>query len=130
MQTALRRVIFLAFLLFAGAFYPKSALTDQAVTVNAGVASHVLPYALMSETVYSDNWIPIDTPGWTRIGNWQQIFTEGDRANLISRGAASGFYGAVFANTSGTISSNFPGTITIAYRGTTTDAGLPRRMLK
>jgi len=85
-----------------------SAISQEMTSIDAPVATFALPYAQMSESAYGA--IPV-SGGWTPIANWQTIFIDGGRADLIPQAEASGFSAEVFKNTR-------DGDITIAYRGT------------
>jgi hypothetical protein len=94
------------FILFGSAL---GAGQETGQKLDAATANEVLPYGYMSQDVYNDA-ASINIPGWTRVAEWNTIFTKG---GLETKDAASaGFYASVYRNSK-------TGEITIAYRGTT-----------
>jgi hypothetical protein len=97
------------FLLFCFLHHAKVSAQDAGY-VDSATASQVLPYGQMSQNAYSDQWVPADTPGWTRVDSWQKIFTDQGRSDQINAAALTGFSAQVFMDAKGNIA--------IAYRGT------------
>ncbi len=85
----------------------KTASAQNMGFIDSNTADKVLPYGEMSLGAYG---VSVDTPGWTRVADWQQIFVAQGRSDQINAAAASGF--------SATVYQNAIGNITIAYRGT------------